>query len=96
VTPREEGLLPRIQGRKAEPPCWGYRRIGASLHGVEGLSVNKTRGLRVRREHHLLVKPHPQRTAKRPPSRSTSRPTTPHEWWGSDMTKGMGEGVGGV
>jgi hypothetical protein len=94
VTPREEGLLPRIQGRQAEPPCWGDRRIGASWHGVAGLSVTKTRGLRVRREHHLWVTPHPQRQAKRSPSRSQPRPTTPHAWWGREMTKVMGEGVG--
>jgi transposase-like protein len=27
VLQRDEGLLPRIQALKAEPPFWGYRRI---------------------------------------------------------------------
>jgi putative transposase len=59
VTQRDEGLLPHIQGLKAEPPCWGYRRIWAYLHFVAGLSVNKKRVLRVMREHNLVVKPNP-------------------------------------
>jgi putative transposase len=96
VTPRDEGLLPCIQGLKAEHPCWGYRRIWADVHFVEGLSVNKKRVLRVMREHNLLVKPNPKLKAKRTPSRSKPRPTKPHEWWGIEMTKVMGEGFGWV
>jgi putative transposase len=95
VPPRADGRLPRLQGRKAEPPWWGYRRSWADVHGVEGWSGQKTRGLRVRREHPLVVPPHPQLKAKRPPSRSTPRPTPPPEWWGRERPKGMVEGVGG-
>lgn len=93
---RDEGLLPRIQGLKAEHPFWGYRRIWAYLHFVEGLSVNKKCVLRVMREHNLLVKPNPKLKAKRTQSRSKPRPTKPHEWWGIDMTKVMVEDFGWV
>lgn len=93
---RDEGLLSRIQGLKAEHPFWGYRRIWAYLHFVEGLSVNKKRVRRVMREHHLLVKPNSKLKAKRTPSRSKPRPTKPGEWWGIDMTKVMVGGFGWV
>jgi transposase InsO family protein len=96
VTQRDAGLLSRIQGLKAEHPFWGYRRIWAYLHFVEGLSVNKKRVLRVMREHDLLVKPNSKLKAKRTPSRSKPRPTKPDEWWGIDMTKVMVEGFGWV
>jgi putative transposase len=48
------------------------------------------------REHHRLVKPNATLQAKRTPSRSQPRPTTPHEWWGIEMTKVMVEGFGWV
>jgi transposase InsO family protein len=96
VTQRDEGLLPRIQGLKAEHPFWGYRRSWAYLHFVEGLSVNKKRVLRLMREHHLLVPPNLKLQAKRAPTRGKPRPTRPNEWWGIDMTKVLVEGCGWV
>jgi putative transposase len=96
VTPREEGLLPRLQGLKAEHPFWGYRRIWAYVPFVEGLAVNKKRVCRVMKEHNLLVQPNLKLKAKRTPSRSKPRPTTPHAWWGIDMTKVRVDGFGWV
>ena len=89
-------LRPRIQQLKAEPPCWGYRRIWAYWRVVEQRPVNKNRGLRVMREHHLLVQPNLRLNAKRTPRRSQPRPTKPNEWWGIDMTKVLVEGFGWV
>jgi putative transposase len=96
VAPRDEALLPRIQGLKAEHPCWGYRSIWAHLPVVEPLPVHKTRSLRVMREHKRLVKPHLRLRAKRTPMGSQPRPTRPNEWWGIDMTKVLVEGFGWV
>jgi putative transposase len=96
VTQRDEGLLARIQGLKAEPPCGGYRRIWAYLHFVEGLAVNKKRVLRVMRAHDLLVQPNLRLKARRTQSRSKPRATTPYEWWGIEMTKVMVDGFGWV
>jgi transposase InsO family protein len=96
VAQRDEALLPRIQGLKAEHPFWGYRRIWAHLHSVEQLPVNKKRILRVMREHNLLVKPNLKLRAKRTPMGSQPRPTRPNEWWGIDLTKILVEGFGWV
>jgi putative transposase len=96
VVRRDEGLLPRIQALKAEPPCWGYRRIWAYLRFVEQLSVNKKRVLRLMREHRLLVPPKLRLKAKRTPTRSKPQPTTPNEWWGIDVTKVLVQGSGWV
>jgi putative transposase len=96
VTPRDEGLLSRIPGLKAEHPCWGYRRSWAYWHVIEGWSVNKKRVRRVMREHNLWVKPNSQLKAQRTPSRSTPRLTKPEEWWGIEMTKVMVDGFGWV
>jgi putative transposase len=94
VAPRDEDLLPRIPGLKAEPPCWGSRRIWAYPHCVERLAVNQKHVFRVRQEPNRLVKPHPRLQAKRTPTRSKPRPTRPHEWWGLDMPKVLGDGFG--
>jgi putative transposase len=94
VTQRDEGLLPRIEALKAEHPFWGYRRIWAYLRFVEHLPVNKKRIWRLMREQHLLVPPQLRLRAKRTPTGSKPRPTTPHEWWGIDMTKVMVTGFG--
>jgi transposase InsO family protein len=96
VAPRDADLLPRIQALKAEHAFWGYRRIWAYWRFVEQQPVNKKRVLRVMREHHLLVPPNLKLKAQRPPNRSKPRPTTPHEWWGIEMTKVMGAGFGWV
>jgi putative transposase len=96
VTQRDEDLLPRIQGLKADHPFWGYRRIWAYLHFVERLSINKKRVFRVMQEHNLLVKPNLKLKAKRTPTRSKPQPTRPNEWWGIDMTKVLVEGFGWV
>jgi putative transposase len=96
VAQRHEGLRPRLQERKAEPPFWGYRRIWAYLRLVEERTVNTKRVLRLMREPHLLVTPHPQLKATRPPTGSTPRPTKPNAWWGIDMTTILGEDFGWV
>jgi putative transposase len=96
VVQRDEGLLPRIRTLKAEHPFWGYRRVWAYLRLVEQLPVHKTRVLRLMREHGLLVPPNVKLKAKRTPTGSKPRPITPNEWWGSDLTKVLVQGVGWV
>jgi transposase InsO family protein len=96
VARRHDGVLHSIQALKAEHPFWGYRRVWAYRRIVEKLPVNKKRMLRLMQEHHLVVTPHVQLKAKRTPTRSKPRPTKPHEWWGIDMTKVLGEGSGWV
>jgi putative transposase len=81
---------------KAEHPFWGYRRIWASWRFSEHRPVNKTRMWRLMREHHLLVPPNWRLKAKRTPQGSQPKPTKPHEWWGIEMTKVLGAGVGWV
>ena len=61
---------------------------------MENLKVNKQRILRLRREHHLLVPPNLRLQARRTAMRHTPKPARPHEWWGIEMTKVMGEGFG--
>jgi putative transposase len=80
------GRLERLQALKAEPPCWGYRRLWAYLRGVDQLPVHKKRLLRLMREHHRLVPPQQRLQAQRTPTRSHPKPTRPHAWWGMDMT----------
>jgi putative transposase len=87
VAQRDEELLPRIQGLKAEHPFWGYRRIWAYLRFVEQVPVNKKRILRLLREHRLLVTAKERLRAKRTPTGRKPKPTRPNEWWGIDMTK---------
>jgi putative transposase len=94
VSQRDEGLLPRIQHLKAEHPFWGYRRIWAYLRSVEPCSVTKKRIWRLMQEHQLVVRPNTQLKAKPTASGSKPRPPKPHEWWGLDMTKVLGEGFG--
>jgi putative transposase len=48
------------------------------------------------REHHLLVPPNWRLKAKRTPQGSQPKPTKPHKWWGIEMTKVLGAGVGWV
>ena len=96
VTRRDEDLLPRIQGLKAERPLWGYRRRWAYPPVVARLAVSKGHGFRVMKEHNLLVKPNLRLKAQRTSTRSKPRPTRPHEWWGIDMTKVVVAGLGGV
>jgi putative transposase len=43
VAQRNESRLQRIRELKAEPPCWGYRRIWAYLYFGERRAVNKKR-----------------------------------------------------
>jgi hypothetical protein len=89
VTPRDERRLPRLQALKAEPPGGGDRRLWASLRFVEPLPVKKKRIWRLMRAPQLLVRPHRQLNATRTPTRTTPTPTTPHAWWGIEMTTGM-------
>jgi putative transposase len=91
---RDEGWLPRSQALKAEHPCWGSRRIWASVRCVEQLPVNKKRIWRLMRAHHLLVPPTLKRKAKRTRSGSKPKPTKPNPWWGIERTKVLVEGVG--
>ena len=95
VAQRHQGLLERIRELKAEHPFWGYRRMWAYLRFVEQ-PVHKTRIVRWRREHHRLVQPNMQVKATRTPTGRQPRPTTPHEWWGIEMTTVVVEGVGWV
>ena len=96
VIQQDESLLPRIQALKAEHPFWGYRRIGAYLHFIEHLNVNKKRILRLMREHRLVVPPDLRLKAKRTSMHHQPKPTKPNEWWGVDMTQVMVEGFGWV
>jgi hypothetical protein len=59
VAQRNEDLLARIRALKAEHPFWGYRRIGASLHFVEQLPVNKKR---IRERRHGTGDAHAERS----------------------------------
>jgi putative transposase len=92
----DAALRPPIQQLKAEPPFWGYRRSWAYLRFVEQQPVHTRRILRLLREHQLLVSPNAKLNAKRTPRRSKPKATKPTEWWGSDMTKVLVEGVGWV
>lgn len=94
VPPRAEALRPRMHARKAEHPFGGDRRLWASWRFVAPVPGHQKRMLRWLRAHHLVVMPTSQLTAQRTPTRSTPRPTTPHAWWGIDMTTGMVAGVG--
>jgi hypothetical protein len=85
-----------MQRLKAEPPCWGGRSIWASLRLIAPLAVHKQRLLRLLRAHHLLVPANLRRKATRAPGQGNPRPTTPHEWWGIDMTPVLVDGWGYV
>jgi len=96
VTQSAEERRPCLQALTAEHPFWGDRRLWAQLRVVPQRSVNKQRILRLRREPQLRVPPQLRLQAKRTPTGSKPRPTTPHEWWGREMTKGMVAGFGWV
>jgi putative transposase len=96
VVQRDEGLLPRIQALKAEPPFWGDRRIWAYLRFMERLPIHKKRVLRLMREHQLLVPPNLRLNARRTPTARKPKPTRPNEWWGLDMTTVLVSGFGWV
>ena len=96
VAPRHDALVQRSGARKAEPPCWGARRLWASLRFVEQLPVNNKRIWRLRRAPHLLVPPNLRRKAPQTPTRRKPKPPRPHEWWGIALTTVLVEGVGWV
>jgi putative transposase len=96
VVQRDDSLLPHIRALKAEHPFGGYRRIGADLRVVEQRPVHKQRILRLMREPHLLAPPNWRLQAKRTPIGSNPKPLKPNAWWGIEMTKGLGQGGGGV
>ncbi len=87
VALRNEYLLQRIKGIKAEHPFWGYRRVWAYLRYIDGLIVNKKRIYRLMRENNLTVKTNTRLIAKRVSERPKSRADKPKQWWGIDMTK---------
>jgi putative transposase len=89
VTLRNEYLLERIKGIKAEHPFWGYRRVWAYFRYIDGFIVNKKRVYRLMREHNLTVKPNRRLMAKRVSESPKPRPDRPRQWWGIDMTKVM-------
>jgi len=91
VTKRNEAVLERIRQIKSDHPFWGYRRVWAHLHYVNGLLINKKRVYRLMKEHHLTVKPNHKLKAKRLSGRKKPRPNCPDQWWGIDMTKVMTE-----
>jgi putative transposase len=94
VPQQDAQLLPRIQPLKAEPPCWGYRRLWAYLRVGEPGPVHQKRILRFMREQQRLVQPNLRLRAKRTPPGSQPRPPTPHEWWGIDMPTVWVQGFG--
>ena len=96
IAPRQDALLQRVQALTAEHPCWGYRRLWASLRFVEPGPVHKKRVWRLMREHHLVVPTTLQLKAKRTPTGSHPRATKPNAWGGSAMTTLLVEGLGGV
>jgi putative transposase len=96
VAQRHEGLLQRRRELTAEPPCWGDRRLWASLHVVERRPVHKQRVRRVMREHRLLGTPPLRLKATRTPGHSQPKPIKPHAGWGIEMTKGLVQGLGWV
>jgi putative transposase len=69
---------------------WAYLRC------VEPLPVHQKRMWRVMRAQPLLVPPHLRLRAKRTPTGSNPRPTKPHAWWGIEMPKALGAGLGGI
>jgi len=89
VAKRNEVLVVHIREIKSDHPFWGYRRVWAHLHFVDGLPVNKKRVYRLMREHHLTVKPNHKLKAKRLSGRKKPRADRPNQWWGIDMTKVM-------
>ena len=96
VAARTAVLLARIQALKVEHPFWGYRRCWATLHCVEGWTINKKRVLRVMRDAKLLVTPDLRLQASRTPTTRKPRATAPNQWWGIGMTKVLVESFGGV
>lgn len=87
VAKRNKPVLERIRQIKGDHPFWGYRRVWAHLHYVDGLLVNKKRVYRLMKEHNLTVKPNHRLKAKRLSNRKKPRPNRPDQWWGIDMTK---------
>jgi putative transposase len=85
-----------MQALKAEHPFWGYRRLWAYVRFGEQRPVNQKRILRRLRAHRLLVTATQRLQAQRTPTGRTPTPTKPHEWWGIEMPKVMGEGFGWV
>jgi hypothetical protein len=79
VAPRDEALLPRLQGLTAEHPLWEDQSIWAPLPVVAPLPVQKQRLRWVRREPKRRGKPHLKYRVKRTPLWSTPRPPSPHE-----------------
>jgi putative transposase len=96
VVQHNPGRRARSQALQAAPPCWGDRRLWASLRVGDQLPVTKRRMLRLLREHHLRVTPQQRLKAKRTPTRSTPEPTRPNAWWGTDMPKVLVQDVGWV
>jgi len=91
VVRRNEAVVWRIGEIKSDHPFWGYRRVWAYLHYVDGLLINKKRVYRLMKEHNLTVKPNHKLKARRLSGRKKPRPDRPDQWWGIDMTKVMTE-----
>lgn len=89
VDKRNQELLARIQGLKAEHPFWGYRRVWAYLKYRQGFNINHKRIYRLMKENNLLVLPNTRLKAIRAtyPRRSKPRASRPNQYWGIDMTK---------
>ena len=96
VAQRNQTVLERIRGLKADHPFWGYRRMWAHLRFIDKIIVNRKRILRVMRQADLLVKPNRKLKALRTPTKCKPRPTAPNQWWGIDMTKVLVETFGWV
>lgn len=88
LEPRDQELLERIKGIKAEHPFWGYRRVTAWLRHRENVMVNQKRVRRLMKEHGFMVTQVVHK-AKRTPQRSKPKAERPRQYWGIDMTKFM-------
>lgn len=87
VVAKNSDVLIKVREVKAEHPKWGYRRVWAYLHHIEGMRVNKKRIYRLMQEHSLLVQKSRQIKVPRKPTRPKPRAVRPNQWWGIDMTK---------
>lgn len=86
-------IADKIKERQKDRPRWGYRRCWAWLWHRENIHVNKKRIYRVMKENNLLQTKQ-KHLANRTPLKSKPRPTKKNEWWGTDMTKVLVQGVG--
>ncbi|MDQ7032483.1 MAG: IS3 family transposase [Desulfonauticus sp.] len=91
----ENEVLQTINKIKGDHLFWGYRRVWAWLRFREKRVINQKRVYRIMKENGLLVSI-TQYKAKRKPGRSKPKATKINQFWGTDMTKFLVQGVGWV